>query len=202
MSYKYEVFLSYGHEPPLCKNWVNEGFYHYFREYLESFVGAKDIIFIDSNIPTGEYWEKNILEALLHSKIMICFWSPSYFDKDSYALKELAIMNYRQQQLGLSTNMSLIMPVLLTKDQDFVNTSKIQYKNFNEYFYKPGLIKNDKRFHTMVKKFADEVDERLRIVPEWKEEMASIDWRNGYSSSLGEVQNYYCRKENQLISML
>ncbi len=195
MAYKYDVFISYRHTPPLCKNWVTQCFFETFRDHLESLGTNRNSVFIDKSIGTGDLWNYKLTDALLHSKIMIPFWTPSYFDDESYSLKELAIMNYRQRTLGIGKNKGFIMPILLAKEIDFFPNSELQCKNFRDFYYLPeSAIKND-NLQIAIKEFAEEVDDRLRLVPKWNDEMGSEKWTLDYHTDLDILKKIYHRKE-------
>ncbi|MBB3841068.1 hypothetical protein FHS57_005089 [Runella defluvii] len=187
MAYKYEVFISYRHES-LSRDWIHKWFLQTFKDHFESlFQKEQGIIFIDtSEILSGTHWESKIRDALLHSKLMISFWTPKYFSPDSYGLKELAFIDYRQKRLNLGVEKSLVIPIRLRGE--YTSTSYLQYINFEPHLSIPRG-KPPRSLEKEIKKLANEVFERLAHVPEWQDDLASEHWITEAESHIPVVKS-------------
>lgn len=115
MAYKYDVFLSYNRKFP-HGDWVNDLFYPLFKSYLDDALNKDVQIFKDSQeIQTGNDFNLKIRNALVHSKIMVSIFSPSYF-RSEWCMREFSTIFHRQKSLGfltLENPAGLIIPLRL-----------------------------------------------------------------------------------------
>ncbi len=126
MGYIYDTFISYKHD--VFYDWVHEIFFPLFKGLLDSELapyknnGEKSVIFIDERRKrAGDGLEESIEYALTRSKCLITILSAEYFTS-SYCRSEFAIMNYRQNQLGLRTSekpRGLIIPFIIQDGECF-----------------------------------------------------------------------------------
>jgi hypothetical protein len=113
MAYEYDVFLSYQHNPLVIK-WLDETFLPLAENLLADVIQRKASIFRDTTtIQAGQAWEMQIKNALAKSRVIIPILTPMYF-QSVICVKELAVFQHRQQQLGYQTLQNpdgLVIPV-------------------------------------------------------------------------------------------
>jgi hypothetical protein len=113
----YYIFLSYTHHDDDI----------YLKRFLDDLTDAIDtrvalkpgekIIFFDrDNIKRGDKWDETIVDALQHSKVMVCIYSPNYFSRE-YCGKEWDIFHqrcqlYQAQRLAAGDQWAKLPPMI------------------------------------------------------------------------------------------
>ena len=183
MAYKYDVFLSYNLKYP-HGDWVNNIFLPFFKPLLEDALNIHSVsIFQDtSGILTGQDWENRILDALLHSRIMVSIFTPAYFNSE-WCKKEFAIMDYRQRELGymsLQNSNGIIVPLKISDGEHFPEIAKeLQIADFNNYHrigpgfpYTPLYIEMQGKLQSWI----NDVAYAHKNAPDWNAEWLDRKW--------------------------
>src|SRR5258706_10337779 len=104
----YWFFLSYARRDAKGDNGNENPWFQKFSSDLAQQVGTafglpaaipnKDIEFYDrESIPAGSDWDKDLAEALQSSKVLVCLYSPAYFNS-VYCGKEFTVFNSRVRE--------------------------------------------------------------------------------------------------------
>ena len=146
MPYQYDVFVSYK-RGRINEQWLNEIFFPFFENYLDNELPHTPRIFIDkTGLTPGVDFSNQLFRSLMYSKCMLSIWSPPYFRKSEWCVKELLTMQYKQDhhKIGVATvPRTLIWPILYREIDElpsFVkNINYLDYSKFNvvgEAFFK------------------------------------------------------------------
>jgi TIR domain len=110
MAYQYDVFISYKNHH-VTNHWVIK-----FEERLsywltQSMGGYKPNIFFDKDtIEIGSIWPNKLRNGLKFSKIILCIWTPEYFNS-KWCLSEWHSFEERERQFNLNAAYSLVYPI-------------------------------------------------------------------------------------------
>ena len=167
MSYKHDVFMSYTNG--YIRQWVQNIFCPLFEPLVSNRLGRDIDIFIDrKGLSGGDSWPLELHNALAHSRCLVAFWSPKYFNSE-WCRKESAVMLYRAQQLGyhsLENPSGLVFPftVFDSRGERLPDSVKhIHRFDCTEYVLTAGYFPKTRRYL--------EFEERLR---EWSKPVAKI----------------------------
>ncbi len=180
MAYQYDVFLSYS-RMPIHHSWVNDIFLELFEPYLTETLNQKVRIFKDDKeIESGQDWSNRIKSALAHSKCMISIYTPAYF-RSEWCVKEFAIMDYRQQQLGFTTlddPRRLILPINIFDGVHFPKyATRFQYVDFRDFIWK-GIEKTQPYidFQRELLTWVEQVAKAINECPDWNADWLQDEW--------------------------
>jgi hypothetical protein len=118
--YEYDIFISYRRMDEDWIRWTRENFVRPLRSLLRPALGNVQV-FCDEQIETGMCWPDYLARAHARSRLLVPLLSRDYFDSPWCRL-ELALMHYRELQLGLrgSANpAALILPFIIDDGQHF-----------------------------------------------------------------------------------
>ncbi|MVM29382.1 hypothetical protein GO755_05005 [Spirosoma sp. HMF4905] len=137
MPYINDVFISYK-RGRIIEQWINEIFLPLFTENLDYELPDPPKIFIDSTglTPGVGYWDE-LFVNLFYSKCIVSIWSPPYFRRSEWCVKEFLTMKHRQElwELGpLKMPKTLIWPVIYREVNPLPEiASGLQYSNYSEF---------------------------------------------------------------------
>ena len=120
--YEYDVFISYKHGS-LYGAWVEHTFLPLFQELLKEELHRKASIFFDrTGISPTDVFPPRLMRALVTSRCMVAFWTPSYFYESNWCRTELTLMITREKRFGYGTVKNpggLIAPITLHDGESF-----------------------------------------------------------------------------------
>jgi len=137
MSYINDVFISYKRSR-INEEWLNTIFLPLFEEYLNNELDFQPIIFVDkTGLTPGVDFANELFKNLIYSKCMVSIWSPPYFRRSEWCVKEFLAMKYRQEQHKLDAftrPKTLLWPVMYRKiDPLPLAIRNIKYLDYSEY---------------------------------------------------------------------
>jgi TIR domain len=149
MDYINDVFISYK-RGKINEQWLNEIFYPLFYDYLNNELDHEPKIFVDtSNLTPGVSFNDELFRNLVYSKCFVSIWSPPYFRRSDWCIKEYLTMNYQQGLYKITANSqpsTLIWPILYREIDVIPNFAKnmhyLDYSKFNvvgDPFFKSEL---------------------------------------------------------------
>ena len=176
MAYQYDIFISYRRLGD-TRNWIDNYFVPLIENHLSQELGRKPMIFIDSQIETGDSWPIILGNALSASRIIILLWTRKYLES-LWCSCEIGHMLEREKKLGYRTNINptgLIFPTVINDGETMpVQLSTIQKIEMQEYF-KLTLNKDGQKhteFEDRVKQLVGKIAVALDYVPNWQQ-----DWQ-------------------------
>lgn len=175
MAYKYDLFISYNHS--FIDDWLLNHFKPFLEWYLEDALGRKPKIFIDRNgISSGDSWPLRLKEALIYSRCLIAFCSPSYFESE-WCKRECYFMLHREKQEGFRTlkNPSgLVIPVNVSDGKTYPEFIKhIQYFDCRNYIIKGAGFEKTQQYVDLqieIQRWTRDVANSIEKAPNWKNE--------------------------------
>ena len=137
MAYLYDVFISYK-RGKINEQWLQQIFLPFFEDSLNNELPHQPSIFIDTTgLTPGVDFSNELFMNLLHSKCMVSFWSPPYFRKSEWCIKEFLTMKYMQEYYHLNagtTPRTLIWPILYREIAPLPElASQISYLDYSEF---------------------------------------------------------------------
>lgn len=181
MAYQYDVFLSY----PRTKSageWVRNHFHHLLVECLEDELAERPRVFFDETMTIGTRWPENIRSALLHSRMLVAVWTPTYFKSD-WCMAEWMSMLERERLLGLGTGdqPGLVFPVTYSDGKHFhpIARNTQSREDFKPYTCPVPILQSTAlfvEFHAKMRSLAAEIAQRLDEIPEWQPDWPIKVW--------------------------
>lgn len=166
MSYKYDIFVSYKRHNKT--NAWHLGLLEILEVWLSQELQRDARIFFDSeDIKTGDRWKEKLAEALLHSRCLLCLWSPMYF-QSKWCVVEWQAFLEREERCGGG----LIIPANIHDGTHYPNAAKaIQSRDFSRFastsprFWDSHLALEFEQDH--LKSFAEELRQAILASPEF-----------------------------------
>ena len=174
--YQYDIFLSYTKRGTV-KQWMQNHFYPLLLSSLTDELSREPRIFFDATVETGSHWPALLEEALLHSKMMVAIWSPSYF-VSTWCVAELESMQDREQRLNPDKSgrldPPLIYPIVYSGPQNFPQYAQRRQARdlrqwadpFSEFEETYGY----RDFRREMRDIAAEIGRMLTGVPAWEQD--------------------------------
>ncbi|HSN59720.1 MAG TPA: toll/interleukin-1 receptor domain-containing protein [Ferruginibacter sp.] len=137
MAYLYDVFISYK-RGKINEQWLREIFLPFFEDYLNNELPYQPKIFVDTTALTpGVDFSNELFRNLMYSKCMVSIWSPPYFRRSEWCVKEFLTMKYKQDFHKLNAGTvprTLIWPVLYREIEPLPElASQISYLDYSEF---------------------------------------------------------------------
>lgn len=174
--YKYDIFLSYRRKGPVL-DWVDNHFLQLLKDWLNEADGFErdPEIFVDrEEINPGMRWPAKLEDALKHSKILVCVWSPSYF-RSPWCLAEWKSMQSREKLLGLGTPANpegLVYPVKFNDGESFPQDAKqVQFRDLSRWNNSVKSFRDTPAyvgFEDEIKSIADQLSAMISKAPDWR----------------------------------
>lgn len=195
MDYAYDVFISYK-RGRINEQWLNEIFFPFFQNYLNDQLPHEPRIFIDTTgLTPGVDFNNQLFNSLLLSKCLVSIWSPPYFRRSEWCIKEFLTMKFRQEKLKLSSvtiPQTLIWPVVYRETQPLPSfaspLSHLDYSEFNvvgEAFFKSEKFI---KFQEKLQKDILSIAEIINNVPAMDN---SLDTEEGRKMIIEELNAYF-----------
>lgn len=167
MEYINDVFISYK-RGWINEQWLEQIFLPHFKEYLNELLPNPPVIFVDkTGLIAGVDFSQELFRNLVYSRSFVSIWSPPYFRRSEWCVKEFLTMKYQQELYQIApggTPPTLIFPLLLRKLIDPIpsmvqNIHYLDYCEFNvigDPFFKSDLyLKFQRKLSEDVSKIAD-----------------------------------------------
>lgn len=194
MKYLNDVFISYKRSQ-LNEQWMEEIFLPLFREYLNNLLEKDANIFIDkTGLTNGADFNNELFKNLVYSKSFVSVWSPPYFRKSEWCIKEFLTMKYQQQLYNISTDgkpSTLIWPIVYRKLANPLppiinNINYLDYSDFNvvgDAFFKTELyIKFQFKLQNDIQSIADIIIN----APELHEDLKTIEGKKKVQQEIND----------------
>ncbi len=173
MQYQYDVFVSYRREDPV-KTWVSQFFVPELRQWLQALRGSNRVFFDEDGIDAGMSFAPKLAQALTHSQIMICVWTPGYF-QSAWCWAELETMRRREQQTSMRTAakpQGLFLPVRFFDGENFPKEFNRELKqvDFEPYaLTAPGWRSSQQyaNFQLAIQSLCKELDKMMKTAPKF-----------------------------------
>lgn len=138
MPYINDVFISYK-RGRINEQWLNEIFLPFFEDYLNNELPHDPVIFVDrTDLTPGVDFKNELFKNLIYSKCLVSIWSPPYFRKSEWCVKEFLTMKFREEHMKLSAHtvpQTLIWPILYREidpmPPKIKDTTYLDYTDFN-----------------------------------------------------------------------
>ncbi|GAB2814802.1 toll/interleukin-1 receptor domain-containing protein [Ferruginibacter profundus] len=204
MPYINDVFISYK-RGKINEQWLNEIFLPLFSEYLNNELPFEPKIFVDrSGLTPGVNFNDELFVNLLYSKCIVSIWSPPYFRRSDWCVKEFLTMKHRQEVLELSPltdPKTLIWSVLYREVVPIPELadglSYLDYTDFNlvgdAFFKTEKYLAIQEKMKKDIKTIAAIITKAPALKPEWE----TIEGRKQIVNELNEYFKKY-NLENEL----
>jgi hypothetical protein len=161
--YRYELFVSYAHDP-LVEDFLRS-FLGLLQPWVSEALGQEARIFADyTELGPGVHWSEAVRDAIAHSKLLLAMVTPRYF-ASAFTRAEWNAFMVRGQRASMGQQ-TLVIPVLLRGDLAALpdDARKIEFVDFTDVAFgdweKPSI-------HTSrrTQDLAFHIAERLTRVP-------------------------------------
>jgi len=157
------------------RNWIETYLVPLLENHLSQELGRKPVLFLDSNIETGDSWPNILGEAISSSKVIILLWTKTYLDS-LWCSCEIGHMLERASRYRTTNNpCCLIFPAVINYgDKMPIQISTIQKIEMQDFF-KMTLNKDGQKhteFEDKVKLLVEKIAKVIDDVPNWQE-----DWQ-------------------------
>ncbi|HTF29949.1 MAG TPA: toll/interleukin-1 receptor domain-containing protein, partial [Flavitalea sp.] len=137
MPYKNDVFISYK-RGKISEEWLQDVFYPFFYDELNNALPFEPKIFVDkTGLTPGVDFSNELFSNLIFSKCLVSIWSPPYFRRSEWCLKEFLTMRYKQEYYQLSAltmPKTLVWPIMYRTVQPLpVAVKSISYLDYSDY---------------------------------------------------------------------
>jgi len=173
MPYLYDVFISYKRNSD-AGLWVRNHLYPVLTQCLASEMPRDPQVWFDEDQDIGTNWPNNLKHVLLHSRVILCVWSPPYF-RSAWCLAEWESMRAREQIFRHrgNTNPPVIYPVIFSDGEHFPQSAReiIGRTDLSAWGYPYLQFRNSLKylaFHDAVRTVAIELAKRVSDVPPWE----------------------------------
>jgi TIR domain len=173
MSYKYDVFFSYKRDRRSAA-W-HEGVKDRLQYYCSLKLDHDPIMFFDTNdIFTGDTWRETLGEALRLSKVIVCMWSPSYF-QSKWCVSEWKTFVKRGELFGKR----LVMPATIYDGEEFPKDAKetqiADFKEFHSIEHAFWHTPSAAEFRDILMPFAETLATRIWNAPDFDSSFPLIE---------------------------
>jgi hypothetical protein len=183
MDYINDVFISYK-RGRINEQWLETIFIPHFYDYLNELLPHNPKIFVDKKgLTPGVDFGDDLFNNLVYSKSFVSIWSPLYFRRSEWCVKEFLTMNYQQQLYGIDTSsrpQTLIFPILLKNLIDPIPSMvkrmhSLDYSEFNiigeAFFLSPLYLK----FQTKLQNDVNLIAEIINNAPPLHDDLKTPD---------------------------
>ncbi|WP_216209210.1 TIR domain-containing protein [Amycolatopsis aidingensis] len=171
--YEYDVFISYSNVGSAPK-WLVNNFFPKFQDCLADQIAPAPRVFLDRTMHRGVSWPEKLARVLLRSKILIPVLSPPYFES-AWCMAEWDSMCERERVLGLAGSdcpQGLIYPILYSDSNNFPEKGTMRaWWDFKDVAMPEAVFQVSpgwSNFHEKVVRFAEDLSELLKQVPDWQ----------------------------------
>ena len=179
MPYINDVFISYK-RGKINEQWLNEIFLPLFSDNLNNVLPHDPKIFVDTTgLTPGVNYNDELFVNLFYSKCIVSIWSPPYFRKSEWCIKEFLTMKYRQEifQLNPLTNPRTLIWSVLYREMETIPkiAAGLHYLDYTEFnlvgdaFIKgPKYLQIQEKMQDDIKTIADIIMQAPPLKTEWE----------------------------------
>ena len=167
MPYKNDVFISYK-RGKISEEWLQDVFYPFFYDELNNALPFEPKIFVDkTGLTPGVDFSNELFSNLIFSKCLVSIWSPPYFRRSEWCLKEFLTMRYKQEYYQLSAltmPKTLVWPIMYRTVQPLpVAVKSISYLDYSDYNF-VGPVKQSPLIIDLQKKLKADIASLVNII--------------------------------------
>jgi hypothetical protein len=190
-----DVFISYK-RGRINEQWMNEIFLPFFEDYLNNLLPNPPVIFIDKKgLTPGVDFENELFRNLIYSKCLVSIWSPPYFRRSEWCIKEFLSMRYQQEvniKNGFTLPQTLLWPVLYRKVEPLPDAvSKLTYLDYSEFnVVGEAFFKNEMslRFQQKLQEDITSISEIILNAPPLD---PALETEEGQKQRIDQLKAYY-----------
>ncbi|MEO6406229.1 MAG: toll/interleukin-1 receptor domain-containing protein [Ferruginibacter sp.] len=195
MDYAYDVFISYK-RGRINEQWLNEIFFPFFQDYLNNELPHEPKIFIDTTgLTPGVDFSNELFNNLLLSKCMVSIWSPPYFRRSEWCIKEFLTMKYRQEQYKLcstTTPKTLIWPVIYREVVPLPPIAgKLSYLDYSEFNVVGEAFTRSDKYIKFQEKLQDDIRSIAEIITNVPALDDSLETAEGRKKIIDDLNKYF-----------
>ncbi|MBC7867480.1 MAG: toll/interleukin-1 receptor domain-containing protein [Gloeobacteraceae cyanobacterium ES-bin-316] len=201
MAYLYDVFISYK-RGKINEQWLQEIFFPFFKEYLNNALPHEPKIFIDTTALTpGVDFSNEIFRNLMYSKCMVSIWSPPYFRRSEWCVKEFLTMKYKQDYHKLSADTlprTLIWPILYREMRPLPElASQISYLDYSEFNVVGEAFFRSDKFIKFQEKLQADISSIVDIINHVPDIDPAMETAEGKTNTINALKQYFEGKVEQ-----
>ena len=199
MPYINDVFISYK-RGRINEQWLTDIFLPIFSNFLNDALPFDPKIFVDrTGLTPGVLFRDELFINLLYSKCIVSIWSPPYFRKSEWCVKEFLTMKHRQEifQLSQLTMPKTLIWSVLYRDVEPIPefADGITYLDYTDYnLVGDAFFKTEKylSFQTKIEADIRTIAEIINNVPPLP---ASWETEEGRKQIVGELNEYFLKND-------
>jgi hypothetical protein len=141
----------------------------------------------------GQEWEPSLIEALGTSRIIIPIFSPSYFEEECWAIKEVAYMYWRYKEYCHNSSISPIMPVVLGGDFSQDYDCSVHSYDFTSTRALPTTKKRSdlNKLLFQIERLVKDIKLNRMRLPQWNANFINPDFFATSMSHIPDVRKFY-----------
>lgn len=198
MAYLYDVFISYK-RGRINEQWLSEIFLPFFEDYLNNELPEPPRIFIDRTALTpGVDFSNELFRNLMYSKCMVSIWSPPYFRRSEWCVKEFLTMRYKQDHHKLNeatTPRTLIWPVLYRQIDPIPELAQhISYLDYSDFNVVGEAFFRSEKFLKFQEKLQDDICSIADIINNVPDMDPYFETPEGRKETVARLQEYFAAR--------
>lgn len=200
MPYQNDVFISYK-RGRINEEWLNEIFLPLFEDLLNNALPYEPKVFIDrTGLTPGVDFTGELMQNLLRSKCLVSIWSPPYFRRSEWCIREFLFMKYRQESFKLDSftkPKTLLWPVVFRKIEPLpVAVQNIHYVDYSAYNLVGDAFKKDPIYLNFQRKLITDIEAVVDIIENAPAYDESWDTPDGRRDLKQKLDAYYEANNN------
>lgn len=200
MPYINDVFISYK-RGRVNEQWLNEIFLPYFEDQLNNALPYEPKIFVDkTGLTPGVDFANELFSNLIYSKCLVSIWSPPYFRRSEWCLKEFLTMRFKQEYYKLSemtTPKTLLWPVMYRKVNPLpIAVQSINYLDYSKYNLIGDAFFKSEKFLELQEQLQNEIQTVVDIIEDAPPYNDYWDSSEGRSEILQALKDYFDKNDD------
>jgi hypothetical protein len=201
MAYLYDVFISYK-RGRINEQWLKDIFLPVFEDYLNNELPHQPKIFIDTTALTpGVDFSNELFRNLMYSKCMVSIWSPPYFRKSEWCVKEFLTMKFKQEHFKINEATiprTLIWPVLYRDIDPLPDiASHLSYLDYSEFNVVGEAFFRNEKFLKLQEKMQEDICSIAEIINNVPPMDPFFETPEGRQKTIKDLQTYFEGKVEQ-----
>lgn len=202
MPYQYDVFISYK-RGKINEQWLNEIFFPFFENYLDNGLPEKPRIFVDkTGLTPGVDFSNELFRSLIQSKCMLSIWSPPYFRKSEWCVKEFFTMQYKQEFYKINAGTlprTLIWPILYREIEPMpAMLKKINYLDYSSFNVIGEAFFKSEKYLQFQEKLQADIESLIEIILNTPPLDASFETPEGQEKTIKALSDYFESRSDDL----
>lgn len=203
MPYQYDVFISYK-RGRINEQWLNEIFFPFFENYLDNELSETPRIFIDkTGLSPGVNFSNELFRSLMNSKCMLSIWSPPYFRKSEWCVKEFFTMQYKQEFYKLNAGtmpLTLIWPILYRDIEPMPDIIKhINYLDYSNFNVVGEAFSRSEKYLQLQEKLQDDIASLVEIINNAPPMDPLFETPEGQEQTIKALTTYFENKGGEVV---